>query len=835
MQTTIQTKISVALLLLASFPVMAQELLTASEQRIDSILKEMTVEEKVDLLAGVDFFYLRGVPRLGVPKMRMIDGPMGVRNDGPATAFPGGIALAATWNATLAENIGIEFGRDARAKGAHYLLAPGVNIYKLPISGRNFEYMGEDPFLAGKLAVGFIKGVQSQDVSATIKHFAANNSEFDRNHTDSIVDERTLREIYLPAFEAAVKEGKVGAIMDGYNLTNGDYMSQHAYLNNDVAKDEWGFDGVIMSDWISTYDTLGMANGGLDIEMPYPTHFNRDTLLPAIESGDVSIATVDDKVRRILRVAERFGWLDREQLDLSVPRYNVAGRQSALQGAREGIVLLKNENAVLPIDRTNVRTIFVVGPNTHPAVVGAGGSSKTEPFASVSILKGLGDNAGSETRVLHADGIPSLTDMVRSTQFSIDEKGEQPGMHAQYFASDDLSGDAVISREEPRVEIGLGPGGPFYPPDTASERWTGFYSATNGGTFDVVVASAGDRGGYYRVFIDEELVFDSWTLNKAIVDYVSLKLTAGTHKVVLEHRGRQKWPGDRLLLAISRHGDRVSNAAKTMAADADFVVIAAGFDDSTESEGADRTFKLPPGQDELINAMLDANKRTAVVMTAGGAVDMNAWIDRTPALMQAWYPGQEGGTAIAEILFGDVNPSGRLPATFERHLEDNPSFDSYYPEPGTLKTYYREGIFVGYRGFESKNIEPLFPFGHGLSYTSFEYGELSVSPDSTGGGEVRVSFDLTNSGNRAGAEVAQVYVGDSHSDVARPPKELKGFAKVYLQPGETRRVSVQLDRRSFAYYDVEASDWRVTPGTFEILVGQSSKDIVLKGQVSFTQ
>lgn len=810
---------------------MAQQPTTASEQRIDTILQKMTLEEKVDLLAGVDSFYLRGVPRLGVPRMRMIDGPMGVRNDGPATAFPGGIALAATWNTELAERIGVEFGRDARAKGAHFLLAPGVNIYRAPVVGRNFEYLGEDPYLAGQMAVAYIKGVQSQGVSATVKHFAANNSEFDRNHTDSIVDERTLREIYLPAFEAAIKEGHVGAIMAGYNLTNGDYMSQHAFLNNEVAKQEWGFDGVIMSDWISTYDTIGMANGGLDIEMPDPTHFNREALLPALESGEVSLATLDDKVRRILRVAERFGWLDREQLDLSIPRYNAAGRDAALQGAREGTVLLKNEPSLLPIDRKKVKTILVVGPNTHPAVVGAGGSSKTEPFMSVSILEGMANIAGSGVNVLHTRGIASLSDMVRNTPFSTGKAGDKPGMLVQYFASDDLSGKAVLTRVEPGVQIGLTSNGPYYPPDTASERWTGDYTVTEDGTFDVVVASAGDRGGYYRVFVDDELVLDNWTISKAVVDYAPLKLTTGVHKVVLEHRARQKWPGERLQLAISRHGDRVSDAAKAMAAAADLVVIAAGFDDSTETEGADRTFKLPAGQDELINTMLDANPRTVVVMTSGGAVDMNAWIDRLPALLQAWYPGQEGGTAIAELLFGEVNPSGRLPATFERHWEDNPSYDSYYPEPGTLKVHYKEGIFVGYRGFDSKNINPLFPFGHGLSYTTFAYGNLSLSPNPTDDGKITVSFVLTNSGNRAGAEVAQVYVGDSHSDVARPPKELKGFAKVHLQPGQTQKVSVQLDRRAFAYYDVETKAWHVSPGTFEILVGGSSRDIVLRGSV----
>ena len=798
---------------------------------MDSILEQMTLEEKIDLLAGVDFFYLRGVPRLGVPRLRMIDGPMGVRNDGPATAFPGGIALAATWNTELAEQIGIEFGREARAKGAHFLLAPGVNIYRTAINGRNFEYLGEDPFLAGQLAVSYIKGVQSQGVCATVKHFVANNSEFDRNNTDSIVDERTLREIYLPAFEAAIRDGQVGAIMDGYNLTNGAYMSQHSYLNNDVAKGEWGFDGVIMSDWVSTYDTIGMANGGLDIEMPYPTHFNREALIPALESGEVTLATLDDKVRRILRVAERFGWLDRDQLDPSIPRFNVAGQQAALQGAREGTVLLKNENALLPLSGDAVRTILVVGPNAHPAVVGGGGSSKTDPFNSVSMLEGLAEIAGDATTVLHDAGVPRFADLVRNTHFSIDESGATTGMNAQFFASDDLSGDPVVTRVEPRPEIGLGP---EFPPGTASERWTGYYTVASDGTYDVAVAAAGDRGGYYRVLINDELVLDSWTLNKAIVDYVTLDLAAGRHKVVLEHRGRPKWPGDRMQLAISRHGNRVSATAKAMAAEADAIVVAAGFDESTESEGADRSFRLPPGQDELIAAMLEANARTVVVMTSGGAVDMDAWIDAVPAVLQAWFPGQEGGTAIAEILLGVVNPSGRLPATFERRLDDNPAYAFYYPRPGTLEIEYGEGIFVGYRGFDANDIEPLFPFGHGLSYTRFGYDKLSISPDNTSDGRVTVSFDLTNAGRRAGAEVAQVYVADSHSAVPRPPRELKGFAKVWLEPGETRRVSVDLDRRSFAYYDVAAADWQVTPGSFRIFVGSSSRDIELEGDVEYS-
>src|SRR5882757_4511854 len=304
--------------------------------RVESILRQMTLEEKVDYIGGVDDFFIRGVPRLGVPRLKMADGPMGVRNFGPATAFPGGIALAATWDPTLAEKIGRELGRDARAKGVHFLLGPGVNIYRAPMNGRNFEYFGEDPYLASRIAVGYIKGVQSQGVSATIKHFLGNNSEYDRHHTDSIIDERTLREIYLPVFEAAVKEAHVGAIMDSYNLTNGEHMSQNKYLLTEVVKKEWGFDGLIMSDWSATYDGVAAANAGQDLEMPSGAHMNIQTLLPAIKDGKLSVATIDDKVRRILSTALRFGWLDREQTGLSIPRYNPQGRQVALNAAREG-------------------------------------------------------------------------------------------------------------------------------------------------------------------------------------------------------------------------------------------------------------------------------------------------------------------------------------------------------------------------------------------------------------------------------------------------------------------------------------------------------------------
>ena len=450
-----------------------------------------------------------------------------------------------------------------------------------------------------------------------------------------MVGERALREIYLPAFEAAVKEARVGAIMDAYNLTNGAYMSQNAHLNVEVAKEEWGFRGVIMSDWISTYDAIGAANGGLDIEMPSGEHLNRESLMPAIEDGIVSVATIDDKVRRILRVAARFGWLDREQHDLSIPRYNPGGRKVALDAAREGIVLLRNEGSTLPLDRSAIDSILVVGPTAHPAVLGGGGSSQVEPFTSVSILEGLAEIAGPGVKVLYSKGLPTVTEIVDATQFSTEASGSEPGIRAEYFATPDLSGRPLIERVDPRIAIRPATG---YPEGTGSERWAGYFNVEEKGTFDIFVTSSGDGGGFYRLSIDGEVVFDRWALNKATVDYITLDLEAGARQVVFEHKGRPKWPYYRLEVGISKHGDRVDPSAVQMAAMADAVIVTAGFDSGTESEGSDRTFRLPPGQDELIETLAAAGKPVAVVLTAGGAVDMRNWLADVSAVLAAWYP-----------------------------------------------------------------------------------------------------------------------------------------------------------------------------------------------------
>ncbi|HKE55679.1 MAG TPA: glycoside hydrolase family 3 C-terminal domain-containing protein, partial [Pyrinomonadaceae bacterium] len=685
----------------------------AVEERVNLLLSQLTLEEKIDLLGGVDGFFIRDTPRLKLPRFKMADGPIGVRNFGPATAMAGGIGLTATWNPELAERVGTEIGRDARAKGVHFMLGPGVNISRAPMNGRNFEYFGEDPFLASRIAVGYIKGMQSQGVSATIKHFLGNNSEFDRHNTDSVIDERALREIYLPVFEAAVKEAQVGALMNSYNLTNGSHMSENKYLLSDVLKKEWGFEGVVMSDWGGTYNGVEAANGGQDLEMPAGAHMNRKDLMPAIEKGQVSMATIDDKVRRILRLAVRFGWLDREQTDWSIPRYNQRGRQMALNAARESLVLLKNEGSLLPLNKGKIRSILVVGPDAYPAVPVGGGSARVEPFSSVSFLEGLSNYLGPDIQVHYARGLGTFAEMAEATAFTTAAANGQPGMNAEYFSNPELQGPTLSSRIERRMNFGQG-SRMVVPTEAVASRWTGYYTPQAAGPHDLFVHTTGENSGAYRVYVDDKLVLDSWTDNKALATYVTLSFDQTPHKVVLEHRGRMGPFGARLRLGIVPAGKFVSEEAKKLATKVDAVVVAAGFDPETESEGADRSFALPPGQNELIQEMASANKNTVVVITSGGSVDMTSWVDRVPALLEAWYPGQQGGTALAEVLFGDVNPSGRLPVSFERRWEDNPVHDNYYPEPGTRRIVYKEGVFVGYRGYEHAGTKPLFPFGAGL-------------------------------------------------------------------------------------------------------------------------
>lgn len=825
-----------------------------AERRVDSLLAQLTLDEKIGLLGGVDIFDMPGLPRLGIPRLGTSDSPFGVRAIGPSTQYAAGIALAASWNPALARRVGGEIGRDARARGRHYSLGPGVNLYRTPLNGRNFEYYGEDPFLGSRIAVGFITGLQAQGVSATIKHFLGNNSEFARNTSDSRIDERTLREMYLPIFEAAVKEAHVGAVMPSYNLTNGDYMTANHRLLVDVLKQEWGFPGVAMSDWGAVHSALGAANGGTDIEMPGPQHFNRDSLLPMIQKGQITQATIDDKVRRLLRNLVRFGWMDRPQLDPSIPRYSEAGRQAALQGELEAMVLLQNRDNLLPLDRQKIKSIAVIGPDAYPAVPLGGGSATIPTYYAVSFLQGVGDYLGTSAAVYHARGIPTFNTVAATTRFSTAATQGQPGLTVETFNNEDLSGTPAATRVDQAVRLGtpfdlafLSSGEPpdpsliasfMAPPASSSIRWTGYYAPESAGTFDLVVQGGGFSESGHRLYVDDSLVADRWTGTVAMVEASAVALDTRPHKIVLEFHSRAGFGGPFIRMGIVPQGSWVDPSAVALAEKADAVVLAVGFDPQVESEGWDRTFGLPPGQNELVARIAAANPHTIVVVTSGGGVDMAPWVEQVPTVLQAWYPGQEGGTALAQILFGEVNPSGHLPVTFERRLEDNPAYANWFEQPGSNRIEYREGVFVGYRGYEKNGIKPLFPFGHGLSYTTFGYANLSVTPVAgtpPGAPCWEVSFDVTNTGTRPGAAVAQVYLGNPKASVPRPPKELKGFSKVTLQPGETKRVTVPLDVRSLAYYDVKGAQWRAEAASYDVLVGNSSADIALTGKLTLTR
>lgn len=800
------------------------------EQRARAILMKMTLDEKLDYLGGINGFYIRAIPRLGLPELKMADGPLGVRNFGPSTAYAAGIALAASWDQELAGQVGALIGKDARARGVHFLLGPGVNIHRSPLCGRNFEYFGEDPYLAARMAVRYIQGVQAQGVSATVKHFMGNNSEWNRHHSSSDMDERTMREIYLPTFEAAVREAKVGAVMCSYNLVGGVHMSEHGYLNNQVLKREWGFDGILMSDWDSTYDAVAAANGGLDLEMPSGKLMNRANLGEAIRAGKVSVATIDDKVLRILRTAIRFGWLDRPQTDASWPLFSEEGRKLALETAKASMVLLKNRDRLLPFDKRQVRTVALIGPDAFPAVPVGGGSAQVRPFVAASYLEGVSGYLAGHARVVWNRGLVPLREIFEAPAFVTAAAGGQPGLVGEYFQNRELAGKPALTRTDERIQFGSGHDA-AWPPGLGREfsaRWQGFFVPASPGDHRFSVSSYGLDG--YRLFVDGKLVIDR-TGRPQPIQHAVVRLQAGkAYAVRLEYVHFDHHA--QLGLGVRRVAELIAPEVKELASRADVAVVLAGFDPSNEGEGQDRTFQLPAGQDELIAMVRHANPKTVVVVTSGGAVDMSRWVDGTHAIVQAWYPGQEGGHALAQLLFGETSPSGKLPVTFERRAEDSATFKSYAPD-GELKIAYREGVFLGYRHFDKQGTKPLFPFGHGLSYTTFKYANLTITPSAlSGDGTIRVAFDLGNQGPREGAEVAQVYVGEKHAPLPRPPKELKGFAKVKLAPGQSQRVEIVLDRRAFSYYDEKARAWRATPGDFEVLVGSSSQQIELRGKAT---
>jgi len=718
-----------------------QAALTANDAKVNALLKQMTLEEKIKMIHANSAFAAGGVTRLGIPEVMTSDGPHGVRpeqgrnwkppvgaNDA-GTYMPTNNTLASTWNPELGYAYGTVLGSEASARGKDIILGPGINIMRAPLNGRNFEYLSEDPYLVSKMVVGYIRGVQDQGVSACVKHYAANNQETHRDDIDVDMSERALREIYLPGFKAAVQQGGVYSLMGSYNKFRGTYATENAYLMNDILKEEWGFKGLVISDWGSVHNTMEAMRNGTDLEMGtdlslmyhsvdqtatatastaptatrslYDQFYFGDAALEAVKKDPSLEPLLDDKVRRILRVmyaTHQLGDTKRQP-----GAYNSKEHQAtALKVAEEGIVLLKNEGNILPLKKT-VKTIAVIGANATRENAMGGGSGQIKAKYEITPLQGLKNELGSQVALTYAPGY----------KIARDQKAD-PQMIAEAVAAAKVA--------------------------------------------DVAIIVGGSTHGY---------------------DY-------------------SKWS-----------------------------------DNAYDAEAVDKPdLHLPFGQDELVKAVLAANPNTVVVLLGGGPIDVSPWAGQAKGIVEAWYPGMEGGNALAHILFGDVNPSGKLPVTFPVKLEDSPAMKlgEYPSTPGNpLKQTYKDDIFVGYRYYDTYKVAPQFAFGHGLSYTTFKYDNLSVTP---GTKSATVKVRVTNSGKTAGAEVVQVYVKDEQASVKRPDKELKGFQKVFLKPGESKTVTLTLDSGAFQFYNEAQKQWVLEPGKFDVLVGSSSRDIRLTGSVT---
>lgn len=698
----------------------AQSLVNAAtEAKITKLLKKMTLEEKVNMIHASSSFTSGGVPRLGIPELTTSDGPHGVRLehgrgwgvipnvDDAGTYLPTGNTLAATWNPALGYAFGSVLGSEAKYRGKDVILGPGINIIRSPLNGRNFEYQSEDPYLVSQMVVGYIKGVQDQGISACVKHYAANNEEVDRGTVDVQMSERALREIYLPGFKAAVTIGGVNTIMGSYNKFRGQYATENKYLVNKVLKGEWGFKGLLMSDWGAVHNTMEAMENGTDLEMgsdigtpsfAYNKFYMADTVISLVKNGKLPVSLVDEKVRRILRVMFKTHMIDGKR---TPGAYNTkAHEQTALKVAEEGIVLLKNDDHVLPLQKTAIKSIAVIGENADRPNAMGGGSSQIKAKYEITPLQGLKSLLGNNVNINYAQGYKIA-------------RGQQADAQMIQQAVDAVSkADAAV-------------------------------------------------------------VFCGWT-----------------------------------------HGYDYNNWS----------------DNAYDAEGVDKpNMNMPFGQDELIKAVLKANPKTVVVLMGGGPIDIRQWEDQSKAIVEGWYPGMEGGNALAKIIFGEVNPSGKLPMTFPKKLEDSPAH-KLGEFPGVNGTvHYNEGLFVGYRYFDTYKVEPQFAFGHGLSYTTFQYDKLDVQKGA--GKQAIVKLTVKNTGKVAGAEVVQIYVKQAKPSVERPDKELKAFKKVFLQPGESKEVSVTLNQDAFSYYDDKKNSWIADAGQYNILVGSSSRDIRVSKKV----
>ena len=809
-----------ALAIAAVMPLSAQHKITQEHKdRAAETVKKMTLEEKIAYIGGYESWYVMPVPRLGLPAIRMADGPQGVRNNTKSTLYPSGVAAAATWDRTLINQMGIALGKDSRARGVHILLGPGANIYRSPLCGRNFEYFGEDPYLAGEIAASYIKGVQSQNVLACIKHFAGNNQEWARHSVSSDIDVRTLHEIYFPAFEKAVKEGDVATIMTSYNLLNSVHASESEYLNYTVLRDMWGFDGLVMSDWVSVYSPVNAGTYGVDLEMPTARSMTPEIMMNLVKTGIVPEEAIDRKCQHIIQTIYAYGFDKTEQLDKSLPENNPYCDSISHELSRAAIVMLKNENNILPIKKGK---FVVCGPNSDKIVTG-GGSGFVTPLISSPVATGM---ANVDKKIKSVTVAPKISEMPEATITN--------GVKVEYFTNTELLGAPakVYTSNQVTIDSSAKEAHDDMVEVNVSTRHTFSFKPEKDLTYRVHLE--GNDGA--RMFINGEKFVDDWDSSSWQYTFFDYTFEAGKdYEVVVEHFNASGSIGLRLKFETPLNVD--AEAIKSLQ-EADYVVMCFGHNNMTEKENHDRTFELPDGQYELLDNILKYNKNVIAVVNGGGAVELASWMHKVKAVLMAWYPGQQGGQAIAEIITGKINPSGKLPCSFETKWEDNPCYNNYYENVDRIRAEkinpysrveYREGLFIGYRGYDKSDVKPLFPFGFGLSYTTFEYSDLEIAQDSA---EFVVSYNVKNTGKMAGAEVSQVYVKDNESSLIRPEKELKGFDKTYLKPGETKRVSVRLGEEAFRMFHPMKQQWFVEPGEFTVFVGSSSADLRLTGKLT---
>jgi beta-glucosidase len=856
MNTSILSRLTVSGLFLCLLSAHAQQSPRTVNSRVNSLLKQFTLDDKLSYIGGTGFFDVKPIPvptnSLVNPEIYQTDGPLGVRRNEPSIRFPSGLTLAATWNPDRAHDQGVSMGRDAAARGYFSILGPGMDFYRVPMGGRNFEYMtGEDPFLGGQLNPEEIEGIQAQGVWACAKHFVCNDEEENRTNVHIIVDERTLREIYLPPFEAAVKVGHVTTVMGAYNAVdsaNTDaFCCENFFLLTTVLRTEWGFKGILMSDYDAIHDGLTAALAGCDVDLPSGNFMNQQTLSPWIPNP-LTVADLNLKAKHLMTGVISYGFLDRQQLNTSIPLDDPFSELASLNVAREGIILLQNKNQLLPLSKNMVKKIAVIGDLAEYAPPTGFGSSYVTPIEYVSELDGIRSEVGANTRV---DFISVCSLDPANAIWEYSNNGEiTQGLQASYYTSNDLSGTPAVTRVDNQVNfdwdidaipVSSNQGG-------FSAKWVSQIVPTVTG--DYVFKVRGDGGvrfiiteanGTATSIIDN---FNSPTpppvgYGPTVPQFGKAALVAGT-TYTIEIDYRRVGGYDDSFEQGGLTGIQASWAALTppsTIAGYNAVVIAAGISNEYEGEGEDRSFTLPEFQDELIKNVSAANPQTVVVFHGGGNFDSQQWINQVAGLVEAFYPGQNGGQALAEILFGDVNPSGKLPITMEKQAQDNPAYATF-PNPVNQhpdSITYSEGIFIGYRGYDQSGIAPLFPFGFGLSYTTFSFSNLKISPAGYDGTQpVTVSFTVANTGSVPGAEVAQLYVGEQNAPVPRPIRELKGFQKVVLNPGQSKTVTLQLDQRSFAYWNTTSELWDAPKDSYTIWVGSSSQltDLGLHGQVN---